>query len=184
VAHPQELRVQYYGIHYDFIKYLSQIGLNLIDIVIWHKSSSIPVGEGNLKDNFEYILGFSKSNIKQITLENIDFKDYLNNAIPPTTLNMWNMNRISGSLTKGLPHPAMYPEELPKRLIQCLTSEGDTVLDPFLGSGSTMAASIELNRSCVGYELNKDYIKIIKAKTTTTNQGLFASNNNIEFIES
>ena len=175
---------KYYGIHYDFIKYLNQIGLNLIDIVIWHKSSSIPVGEGNLKDNFEYILGFSKSNIKQITIDNIDFKDYFNNGIPPTTLNMWNMNRISGSLTKGLPHPAMFPEELPKRLIQCLTSEGDVVLDPFLGSGSTMAASIELNRSCVGYELNKDYLKIIKTKISVAKQGLFSSNSNIEFIES
>ena len=92
------------------------------------------------------------------------------------------MNRISGSLTKGLEHPAMYPEELPRRLILNFTTNGDIVLDPFLGSGTTMVAAIETNRSCIGFELNKNYKPIIQTKINKANSGIFSSHNNIEYI--
>ena len=61
-------------------------------------------------------------------------------------------------------HIAAYPIELPKRLIKMFSFWGDWILDPFLGSGSTMKAANELERNCVGIELNPDYLNIIKSK--------------------
>jgi hypothetical protein len=51
----------------------------------------------------------------------------------------------------------MFPEELPRRLIKMFTFVGDTVLDPFLGSGTTVKAALDLGRNAVGYEINPDF---------------------------
>ena len=61
-------------------------------------------------------------------------------------------------------HPAPFPEELPKRLIKLHSFFGDSVLDPFLGSGTTVKAAYDLGREGIGYELNKDYYDILKRK--------------------
>jgi len=61
-------------------------------------------------------------------------------------------------------HLAMFPEELPKRLIKMFSFVGDTVLDPFLGSGTTCLAAKNLNRNSIGYEINKDFLSAIKEK--------------------
>jgi len=61
-------------------------------------------------------------------------------------------------------HIAMFPEELPARLIKMFSFAGETVLDPFLGSGTTSLAAKNLSRNSVGYEINTDYIPIIKEK--------------------
>jgi hypothetical protein len=58
----------------------------------------------------------------------------------------------------------MFPDELPKRLIKMFSFVGDTVLDPFLGSGTTIKVALELNRNGIGYEINKDFLKLIKKK--------------------
>jgi site-specific DNA-methyltransferase (adenine-specific) len=61
-------------------------------------------------------------------------------------------------------HIAMFPEELPARLIKMFAFAGDTVLDPFLGSGTTSLAARHLGRNSVGYEINPDFIPIVKDK--------------------
>jgi len=61
-------------------------------------------------------------------------------------------------------HPAPFPEELPKRLIKLYSFYGDTVLDPFLGTGTTAKVAIEMGRKAVGYELNKKYLPLIEKK--------------------
>jgi DNA modification methylase len=64
------------------------------------------------------------------------------------------------SYTKG--HPAPFPDELPSRLIQLYTVEGETVLDPFGGSGTTMKVARNLKRNSFLYEINSEYIDLIK----------------------
>ncbi|MHA1835283.1 MAG: DNA-methyltransferase [Candidatus Baldrarchaeia archaeon] len=59
-------------------------------------------------------------------------------------------------------HPTQKHIEVIKTLIAYLSKEKDVILDPFLGSGTTMLAALQLNRNCVGVEINLDYIKIIK----------------------
>ncbi len=76
-------------------------------------------------------------------------------------------NNINGVEDK---HVAAYPVELPKRLIKMFSFWNDWILDPFLGSGSTMKAANDLERNCVGIELNADFLDIIKNKVKF-NQG-------------
>ena len=61
-------------------------------------------------------------------------------------------------------HPHEKPIKAIEKLIKCASNEGDTVLDPFLGSGTTMHACLELNRNCIGVEINPKYINITKKR--------------------
>jgi site-specific DNA-methyltransferase (adenine-specific) len=57
-------------------------------------------------------------------------------------------------------HPAPFPVELPYRLIQLYTFEGEVVLDPFIGSGTTAIAALKTGRIFVGYDINPDYVAL------------------------
>jgi len=70
-------------------------------------------------------------------------------------------------------HIAMFPEELPYRIIRMFSYIGDTVLDPFLGSGTTLKVAKSLFRNGIGYELNKDYKKIVDNKVKDSKPGVF-----------
>jgi len=61
-------------------------------------------------------------------------------------------------------HLAMFPEELPKRLIRMFSFAGETVLDPFLGSGTTSLAAMNLKRNSCGYEINSEFLPVIREK--------------------
>ncbi|MCK4319970.1 thermonuclease family protein, partial [Candidatus Micrarchaeota archaeon] len=61
-------------------------------------------------------------------------------------------------------HLAMFPEELPRRLIKMFSFVGDTILDPFLGSGTTSLAAKNLNRNSIGCEINSDFLPVIKER--------------------
>jgi len=74
---------------------------------------------------------------------------------------IWEMQPASAKLEE---HPAPFPEELPRRIIKLYSFVGDTVLDPFLGTGTTMKVAKELDRNSVGYEINPKYLEIIKKK--------------------
>jgi len=65
---------------------------------------------------------------------------------------------------KELRHPAMFPAELPRRFIRIYTKRGDTVLDPFLGTGSTVIAALELGRKGVGLDTSHEYVKIAQER--------------------
>jgi site-specific DNA-methyltransferase (adenine-specific) len=65
-------------------------------------------------------------------------------------------------------HPAPYPSELPYRLIRMFSFVGDVVLDPFLGTGSTVEAAIRANRSSIGYEIEKTYMRMIRDRFAQT----------------
>ena len=67
----------------------------------------------------------------------------------------------------------MFPEELPKRLIKMFSFVGDTVLDTFLGSGTTTLAAKNLNRNSIGYEINEDFLPVIKDKLSIEQGTIF-----------
>lgn len=70
-------------------------------------------------------------------------------------------------------HIAMFPEELPKRLIKMFSFTGDTVLDPFLGSGTTILAACKLDRNSIGIEINPKFLNFIRAKLGISQKKLF-----------
>jgi site-specific DNA-methyltransferase (adenine-specific) len=73
------------------------------------------------------------------------------------TNGVWN---FSGESKRKIGHPAPFPVELPKRCIKLFTFQGDVVLDPFLGSGTTVIACQETDRIGIGVEINRDYCRL------------------------
>ena len=71
----------------------------------------------------------------------------------------WNFNGV-----KQMGHIAMFPEELPKRLIKMFSFVGETIFDPFAGSGTTSLAAKNLGRNSIGYEINKEFEPVIREK--------------------
>ena len=98
---------------------------------------------------------------KSLRESKISIDDYHNQEWYLTVWNITNVLPLGGRLEKGI---AAFPEEIPKRLIKLFSYFGETVLDPFLGSGTTMKVAQELGRSSWGYEIDLELKKIIKKK--------------------
>lgn len=80
------------------------------------------------------------------------------------TNGLWTFN---GESKKKIGHPAPFPLELPKRCVKLFSYVGDTVLDPFMGSGTTLLAAAMLGRKAVGVEVDKGYCKLAKTRMET-----------------
>jgi modification methylase len=113
-----------------------------------------------LRDTHEYILIFSKgafsrkkTDDKVNTISKEQFMEW--------TKSVWTMNPESA---KKVGHPAPFPVELPYRLIQLYTYQGDVVLDPFMGSGSTAIAALQSGRNYVGYEIEAKYLHLAEER--------------------
>jgi len=175
----QFARSVYYGrykvipIRTEIIKFCESIGFDYLGAIIWQKVTtchttggatvmgSFPYPRnGILKLDYEFILIFKKHGHPPKITKEIKEKSKL-------TLEEWNQY-FTGHWTfpgeKQDKHLAMFPEELPKRLIKMFSFIGDTVLDPFLGSGTTSLAAKNLSRNSIGYEINEDFLPIIKDK--------------------
>ena len=83
-----------------------------------------------------------------------EFMSWTNNEV-------WDIPPASA---KQVGHPAPFPEELPRRCMKLFSYVNDVVLDPFLGSGTTMKVAQENRRSCIGIEINQKYCERIKEK--------------------
>lgn len=142
----------------DIIIQCKKIGFLLKEIIIWHKSSGIPVNKQNIVDRHEYLLWFTKTN--NFKINNIGFNDYKN--IHLSNGQIWNINRKAGSVGKDFIHPAIYPNKLVERIINICSDEGDVILDPFLGSGTTAISALNNNRNSVGYEYAEIFHNVIK----------------------
>lgn len=147
----------------DFVRICKEIGFFYKGIFIWHKSSGIPTGEKNIVDRHEYVLVFSKNqDFLFDRAKQKSFCDYRNPSINGGTF--WNINRKAGSIGKKYIHPAIYPCELVARIVQLASAEGDIILDPFLGSGTSLIASLQLKRSFIGYEFNEGFKGLMESR--------------------
>ncbi len=85
-------------------------------------------------------------------------------------LNVWNITNVlpvGNRLEKGI---AAFPEEIPNRLIRLFSYKGETVLDPFMGSGTTLKVAVELGRECVGYEIDQELLEVVQQKLGVTQE--------------
>ncbi len=97
-------------------------------------------------------------------------------------LNVWqitNVLPINNRLEKGI---AAFPEEIPYRLIKLFSYKGETVLDPFMGSGTTLKVAIELERNAIGYEIDIELLEVVKQKLRIDQPTLLSNNTNFEII--
>lgn len=143
-------------IPYDIIQTCKEIGFFYKGIVIWHKSSGIPAGAKNIGDHHEYVLLFAKDAAFAVREdEQRLISDYKNDTINAGAF--WNINRKAGSVGKKFMHPAIYPNALAARVIRLSSSVGDVIMDPFLGSGTSLLAAANAERAFVGFEYNDGF---------------------------
>ncbi|MBU4299217.1 thermonuclease family protein [Patescibacteria group bacterium] len=192
----QFARSVYYGrykiipIRTEIIKFCENIGFDYMGAIIWQKSTTMNTSggatimgsfpyprNGIIKLDYEFILLFKKNgtpekidkNLKELSkMTKEEWNTYFQGH--------WNFN---GVRQDG--HIAMFPEELPKRLIKMFSFTGDTVLDPFVGSGTTSLAAKNLGRNSVGYEINSKFVEMIKQKLDV-GVGKMFDNSTVHFI--
>ncbi len=160
-------------LHAEFIAQGERIGFDFMGSVIWQKKTTMNTTgganvmgsypyppNGLVEIDYEFILIFKRAGAAKKVLKEVkeaskltkeEWKEYF--------AGHWH---FGGARQIG--HEAMFPEELPRRLIKMFTFKGDTVLDPFLGSGTTVKVALELGRNAVGYEINDNFLDIIKEK--------------------
>jgi len=150
-------------IPYDIIRICKELGYYYKGIIIWHKSSGIPTNDKNIVDRHEYVLIFSKKK-DFVTDKKVmsTFCDYINDDI--NGLAFWNINRKAGSVGKKYIHPAIYPNLLVERIVLASSNENDIILDPFLGSGTSLIASTNTNRSFIGFEYNEGFKDLMDSR--------------------
>jgi len=193
----QFARSVYYGrykiipIRTEIIKFCETIGFDYMGAIIWQKATTMNTTggatimgsfpyprNGIIKLDYEFILIFKKLGETPIVSREIKEKSKMSKEEwNQYFTGHWNFNGA-----KQDKHLAMYPEELPKRLIKMFSFVGDTVLDPFLGSGTTTLAAKNLDRNSVGLEINKKFLPIIKEKIGANKEDLF-KDVNFEIIE-
>ena len=175
----QFARSVYYGrykvipIHTEIIRFCEAIGFDFMGQIIWQKSTTMnTTGGGSVMGSFPYPRnGIAKLDYEYILL----FKKQGKAPIPSAeqkdnskmTNEEWNTYFNGHWYFNGArqdKHLAMFPDELPKRLIKMFSFYGETVMDPFLGSGTTSAVARMLGRNSIGYEINPDYIPLIKQR--------------------
>ena len=111
-----------------------------------------------LRDLHEYVLVFSKGRFDRVVKgkNTIGRDEFIRD-----TLSVWE---IPPESAKKVGHPAPFPVELPKRLIELYTYEGELVLDPFCGAGSACLAAAQLGRTYIGYDINKEYVELSRKR--------------------
>lgn len=161
---------------FDFSREVSSVGWKLQDIIIWKKDKTVPWSKkGTTRKIFEYVLFFSKSHdfkyYSERTREIKDLKEwwirYPERYSPSgkSLEEIWEFSiPTQGSWGDGyIRHFCPLPEDLVRRIITLTTDEGDTVFDPFSGSGTVPAQAAFMLRKYYGFELNPDYIKMFKS---------------------
>lgn len=193
----QFARSVYYGrykiipIRTEIIKFCETVGFDYMGAIIWQKATTMNTTggatimgsfpyprNGIIKLDYEFILIFKKSGDAPIVSREIKEKSKISKEEwNQYFIGHWNFNGA-----KQDKHLAVYPEELPKRIIKMFSFVGDTILDPFLGSGTTTLVAKNLNRNSVGFEINKKFLPIIKEKIGADKEELF-KDVNFEIIE-
>ena len=184
----QFARSVYYGrykvipIRTEIIKFCESVGFDYMGAIIWQKVTttnttggatvmgSFPFPRnGILKIDYEFILILKKYEKPPKVTKEIKEQSKL-------TKEEWNQY-FTGHWNfpgeKQDKHLAMFPEELPRRLIRMFSFVGDTILDPFLGSGTTSLAAKNLDRNSIGYEINEEFLPVIKEKLGIEQRTIF-----------
>jgi len=173
-----------FPLHADICVMCRHIGFDNLNPIIWHKiaNASYEVTNGSkflgkpyepnaiIKNDMEFILmqrkpgGYRKPTDEQRRQSMIDKK-----AFARWFQQIWN---IPGASTKK--HPAPFPLELATRLVCMFSFVGDTVLDPFCGSGTTMVAAFKNNRNSIGVEIDPDYCQMTARYLKAESSDLFS----------
>jgi DNA modification methylase len=178
-------------IHAEVISMCEEIGFDYMGAIIWQKKTTMNTTggavimgsfpyppNGIIEIDYEFILIFKKEGKRKVTkdrkelsiLSKEEWKEYFSGH--------W---RFGGA--RQVEHEAVFPEELPKRLIKMFSFVGDKVLDPFAGSGTTLKSALELGREAIGYEINPEFVKLVKRKVGALNLEIIERKESPKFSE-
>ena len=163
-------RKPYIPLHAFIVEDMIDLGFLMRGEVIWDKGASAAASTAwgswqsasnpTLRDVHEYILVFSKGSFSRKnpqkranTITKEEFLEY--------TKSVWT---FAAESARKVGHPAPFPVELPYRLIQLYTYEGEVVLDPFMGSGQAAIAALKAGRHYVGYEIDEAYVRLAEKR--------------------
>jgi len=155
-----------------FPEILEKTNFKLYKILIWHYPNILK-GFSNKRwhNTFDFIFHLVKGDKPKIF--NASF-------VKGENIDVWKFPKPQFNFKKDKKlHSTQKPLEMIKRIVKMFSENGDTVLDPFLGSGTTMKACLELNRNCIGIEINKNYCDITKKRL---NWGYSLGNVIFEFL--
>ncbi|MFH1932639.1 MAG: site-specific DNA-methyltransferase [Pseudomonadota bacterium] len=172
-----------FPLHADICVLCRKIGFDNLNPIIWHKiaNANFEVENGSkflgkpyepnaiIKNDMEFILmqrkpgGYRKPTEEQRKLSKIDKKDF-----GTWFQQIWN---ITGASTRN--HPAPFPLELASRLVRMFSFYGDTVLDPFCGTGTTMIASLRYGRNSIGIDIDPEYCRMAARYLKKESSNLF-----------
>ncbi len=164
-------------IHAEVISMCEHIGFDYMGAIIWQKKTTMNTTggavimgsfpyppNGIVEIDYEFILIFKKEGKRKVPKEikekskltKEEWKEYFSGH--------WNFGGA-----RQVEHEAVFPDELPKRLIKMFSFVGDTVLDPFVGGGTTLKVALELGRKAIGYEVNPEFVSLIRDKVGALN---------------
>lgn len=180
--------------------YFKEIGFNLHDTMIYQKVNPLPQEFNRYQPCFEYMFILSKgkpktfnpimveatkfgsvkpqkysSGARSANGESLSFNQPHNNRSQKYKHNIWGFSVGFGSVTTdkiAYQHPAIFPEQLAADHIFSWSNEGDTILEPFAGSGTTIKKAIELNRNYIAFEKEEKYYHIIQERIKKHTQQL------------
>ena len=179
----QFARSVYYGrykvipIRTEIIRFCEMLGMDYMGAVIWQKQTTMNTTGGGavmgsfpyprngiLKIDYEFILIFKKQGKAPVpTVEQKKLSEMTKEEWNAYFASHWN---FGGAKQDG--HIAVFPEELPRRLIKMFSFAGETVFDPFMGSGTTALAARNLQRNSIGYEINPDFKQYYEQKVVSS----------------
>lgn len=171
----------------DVILYpiFSSLGLHLRNRIVWHFGHGLHASK-RFSGRYEVILWFTKSNEYLFNLDEIRIpqkypnKRYFKgpkkgelsgNPLGKNPGDIWEIPNVKANHVEKTIHPCQFPVELIERLVLSMTNEGDWVLDPFMGVGSTAIAALMHKRKAIGADIVSEYIEIAKDRVKKAENG-------------
>ena len=161
---------------------LQHLDMKINNSIVWFKPNAQPnITTRMFTESTEHLIWAVKNHSKEKWTFNYEVMKGLNDG--KQMRNMWSIPLTPKSEKWAGEHPTQKPFELLKRVILSSTKEGDTILDPFLGSGTTSAVAEYFGRNSIGIEKNKDYLSIIQNRLNPQQKSIQHEVLNVEYIE-
>ncbi|MEM3122277.1 MAG: site-specific DNA-methyltransferase [Candidatus Pacearchaeota archaeon] len=181
-----------YPNHSKVIEICENIGFKALPFILWKKATTKPnafLGSGFLPPNAyvtqdcEFILIFRKGELRKFEDSSIRYKSkYTKEERDKWFSQIWEVNGVKQNRDKLLRRTAEYPSEIVYRLIRMFSVIGDTILDPFLGTGTTIRVAKALKRNSIGYEIDKNLLPIIKGRLDINQKKLEEQEAEVEIV--
>jgi site-specific DNA-methyltransferase (adenine-specific) len=175
----QSTRSKYAYMAFDYVRLMREVGFLDMDWIVWVKTTNgLPVEKGTawgswcspshpyVRDACEYVIVMAKGCKKRTDKRGKN--DVTPEEFMQFTTNVWMIPPV-----RDKRHPAVFPRELPYRLMKLYTWPGDVVLEPFAGSGTVLVVGLELGRKVVGIEIEEKWCKVAVRRLKMVSRKLF-----------